>query len=279
VNGKMNKRKHDLTGRNAAIGLAVLCSAAISGPAAAQSAEPAKSEEFMSIESVLIAAALEDAVANMDTRAALFGPPEAQVPIAEGAWLLVPAEYTARGASACAETERQPVTATEAVAAELFASNRINASNDDAGICTVQTLDVTTASGLGESWSDGAIEIAFSPEVGACPDGACTLRRFKGEVRLRQSDPVDGTPSGWYLFAGADNKMVVWDGARPAMSNLDDIELHDRVTMGDIEAGISLNRGRADVSIAYVHRQSKYRSWDQDVTDNMDFVGVSLTMD
>ena len=49
--------------------------------------------------------------------------------------------------------------------------------------------------------------------------------------------------------------------------------------MGDLEAGIMLSRGTADVSLNYVHRRAKFENWSEKVVDNADYIGVKLSFD
>lgn len=123
-------------------------------------------------------------------------------------------------------------------------------------------------------------ELRLSPELSSCASGACQVRGVKGEVRLGEMDGENDDGKGWYVFAGADGTLVVWDERPTGFSNLQDVvDVRDTFAMGDIEAGIMLNRGAADLSLSYVHRETRYRTWNDRFEDNEDYFGLKLTID
>lgn len=128
---------------------------------------------------------------------------------------------------------------------------------------------------------DQDFSVRLSPELGRCPDGACSLRGVKGEIRLGESGIAPGGEKrGWYVYAGADGTLVVWDERPSSLSRLaDTVDVRDTLTMGDIEAGVMLSRGPADLSLSFVHRRSQFETWDETVVDNEDFVGIKLSFD
>lgn len=124
------------------------------------------------------------------------------------------------------------------------------------------------------------VEVYLSPALAECADGACTLRGVKGEIRVGELHDNEDGKGGWYMYAAADGTRVVWEERPTGLLDLQDaVEVKDSLTMGDLEAGIMLSRGTADVSLNYVHRRSKFETWDEKVTDNADYVGVKISFD
>ena len=113
-------------------------------------------------------------------------------------------------------------------------------------------------------------------------DGEVLTQRFGGEVRIGQDFSLldsNGQPQGWYLFAGADGEALIWDADRNGFSpQLGDMSLTDQVTVGDMQAGVSIQRGGGQLSLSYIRREVKYRDRNGGFSENEDFAGVSFTM-
>ena len=123
-------------------------------------------------------------------------------------------------------------------------------------------------------------ELFLSPAVGDCADGSCRMRGVKGEIRLGEFKELQEDKNGWYMYAAADGTRVVWDERPDSLRNIKEaVDVSDTLTMGDLEAGVMLSRGRADVSLNYVHRRSKFQTWTEKVVDNADYVGVKVSFD
>lgn len=125
------------------------------------------------------------------------------------------------------------------------------------------------------------VELHLSPALADCGDGSCRMRGVKGEIRVGEfRESADAEGSGWYMYAAADGTRVVWDERPSGFADLPNaIEVSDSLTMGDLEAGIMLSRGTADVSLNYVHRRAKFENWSEKVVDNADYIGVKLSFD
>lgn len=169
------------------------------------------------------------------------------------------------------------------------------------GALTAVTAERSAAAALNPALAkvekDIAAEVAFSApkemtgltfDVGVAPriavreDGEILTQRFGGEVRIGQDfDLLDsnGQPQGWYLFAGADGEALVWDADRNGFTpQLGDMSLTDQVTVGDLQAGVSIQRGGGQLSLSYIRREVKYRDRNGGFSENEDFAGVSFTM-
>lgn len=125
-------------------------------------------------------------------------------------------------------------------------------------------------------------DVGVAPRITVREDGEILSQRLGGEVRIGQDfDLLDsnGQPQGWYLFAGADGEALVWDANRSGFSpQLNDMTLTDQVTVGDLQAGVSIQRAGGQLSLSYIRREVKYRDRNGGFTENEDFAGVSFTM-
>lgn len=144
---------------------------------------------------------------------------------------------------------------------------------------------------------DIAAEVAFSApseltglkfDVGVAPrivvreEGELQTKRVGGEVRIgRDLNILDknGQPKGWYIFAGADGEALIWDAGNSSLApNLKDMSLSDQVTVGDLQAGVSVQRAGGELSLSYIRREVKYEDRNGGISDTEDFAGVSFTM-
>lgn len=144
---------------------------------------------------------------------------------------------------------------------------------------------------------DIAAEVAFSApreltglnfDVGVAPrivvreEGELQSKRVGGEVRIGRDLNIldkDGQPQGWYIFAGADGEALIWDAGNTSLTpNLNDMSLSDQVTVGDLQAGVSVQRAGGELSLSYIRREVKYEDRNGSISDTEDFAGVSFTM-
>ena len=125
-------------------------------------------------------------------------------------------------------------------------------------------------------------DLGVAPRIAVREDGEILTQRFGGEVRIGQDFSLldsNGQPQGWYLFAGADGEALIWDADRNGFSpRLNDMTLTDQVTVGDMQAGISIQRAGGQLSLSYIRREVKYRDRNGGFSENEDFAGVSFTM-
>ena len=125
-------------------------------------------------------------------------------------------------------------------------------------------------------------DVGVAPRIAVREDGEILTQRFGGEVRIGQDFNLldsNGQPQGWYLFAGADGEALIWDADRNGFTpQLDDMALTDQVTVGDLQAGVSIQRGGGQLSLSYIRREVKYRDRNGGFSENEDFAGISFTM-
>jgi len=193
----------------------------------------------------------------------------------------------------------QPVDYRQAPAAEFGIPNntRIDWGNSDTLVAVSAERSRAALTRPGRIEKDIAAEIAISAprevtglkfDVGVAPriavreEGEILTRRVGGEVRIGQNIDIldrNGQPQGWYIFAGADGEALVWDadanGFRPSLG---DMSLTDQVTVGDLQAGVSVQRGGGELSLSYIRREVKYSDRNVSISETEDFAGVSFTM-
>jgi hypothetical protein len=60
--------------------------------------------------------------------------------------------------------------------------------------------------------------------------------------------------------------------------SVNDMALRDKVTVGDMQAGVSINRAGGQLSLSYIRREVEYRERNLGASENEDFAGVSFTI-
>ncbi len=123
-------------------------------------------------------------------------------------------------------------------------------------------------------------DIGVSPRLSVSRDGEFVSRRVGGEVRVGQGladfTSAEKSPHGWYLFAGADGEALVWDNAQAG--GLGDMSMSDQLTVGDMQAGISMQRMGGQLSLSYIRREVKFDDRNRNFEETEDFAGISFTM-
>lgn len=126
-------------------------------------------------------------------------------------------------------------------------------------------------------------DVGLAPRVAIRDEGDLTSQRFGGEVRFGQGLNLvnnDGQPEGWYLFVGADGEALVWDNnaGTPSLSDVFDVQMTDQVTVGDLQAGFSIQRAGGELSLSYIRREMKFDDRNRSLSDTEDFAGITFTM-
>ncbi len=124
-------------------------------------------------------------------------------------------------------------------------------------------------------------DVGVAPRVTITREGAINTRRVGGEVRIGQNFDKrgDGDPGqSWYLFAGADGEALVWEPGEASAFSGSDMALRDKVTVGDLQAGVSFRQGPGQISVSYIRREVEYRERNLGASENEDFAGVSFTI-
>ncbi|MGE6696107.1 lipid A-modifier LpxR family protein [Hyphomonas sp. NPDC076900] len=128
-----------------------------------------------------------------------------------------------------------------------------------------------------------AFDVGLAPRVAIRDEGDLTSQRFGGEVRFGQGLNLtnnNGQPEGWYLFVGADGEALVWDNSdsTPSLSDVFDVQVTDQVTVGDLQAGVSIQRAGGELSFSYIRREMKFDDRNRSLKDTEDFAGITFTM-
>jgi len=98
------------------------------------------------------------------------------------------------------------------------------------------------------------------------------LRIGRGLVRERNSGGADAT----YVFVASDNEALTWQpGARNGPGGL---AMQDQVQVGDMAAGVTIERNGVQASVAYVERSEQTRVGVQTYSQDQSFTGVTVTM-
>lgn len=106
--------------------------------------------------------------------------------------------------------------------------------------------------GMGEQ-----LDVSITPRaaVSVGPDGSAA--GAGAEVRIGRHLDQEATQSTWYMFAGADRRALLYDPAE-GMDLKNGVLLTQREVVGDMQAGVAMRFGDADVSLAYVRREYRH---------------------
>jgi hypothetical protein len=116
-----------------------------------------------------------------------------------------------------------------------------------------------------DSYGGNGLNIGFAPhagialgQTGAAAEAGLTAR-FGQYLRTSQSDP------SWWFFAGADQQAVMYDPGE-GFDVREAFAMQPYAIVGDAQAGLAVRLGPTDLSLAYIHRETRYemarRSWD-----------------
>ncbi len=126
-------------------------------------------------------------------------------------------------------------------------------------------------------------DVGVAPRVAIREGSELKTRSFGGEVRFGQGLDLldkDGQPEGWYVFVGADGEALVWDADTENLGfdSFTDMQVTDQLTVGDLQAGISIQRAGGELSFSYIRREIQFSDRNRSLSDSEDFAGVTFTM-
>lgn len=124
-------------------------------------------------------------------------------------------------------------------------------------------------------------DVGVVPRLAIRDGGELRTQRLGGELRFGQGLVKEGgSPEGWYVFVGADGEALVWDAdiSRLGLDNLGDMHLTDQLTVGDLQAGVSIQRGGGELSLSYIRREIEFSDRNRSLKDTEDFAGITFTM-
>ncbi|MEL6662316.1 MAG: hypothetical protein AAFR33_04870 [Pseudomonadota bacterium] len=127
-----------------------------------------------------------------------------------------------------------------------------------------------------------AFDLNLVPSVSYQEEGEFETRRVGAEIRLGRDFDQRGTQAvadSWYVFAGTEGEALVWEAGEYGFSNVTGaMALRDQVTVGDMQAGVSIQRGRGQLSLSYIRREVEWRDRNGGASTNEDFAGISFTL-
>lgn len=120
--------------------------------------------------------------------------------------------------------------------------------------------------------------IAQRAAFSAGDDGDINQHSRGAEVRVGAlGDPRGGMSERdrrFYMFAASDDEALIWN---PGQENRG-FALQDRVEIGDIQAGVTYQRGRMQTSVAYIQREISANAGRTSFSDTEDFAAFTFTM-
>lgn len=101
--------------------------------------------------------------------------------------------------------------------------------------------------------------------------GGAELRVGHGLVERRSGGEARDSA---YIFVASDNEALTWrPGDRGAA-----LALQEQVEIGDLSAGVAIERGDVQASIAYVEREESTRVGNESFSQDESFAGVTVTV-
>lgn len=141
-------------------------------------------------------------------------------------------------------------------------------------------LELEVAAGGGNS----PVDVSIAQRASLEPDANGDLRRSGSGSELRVGrglvDRSEGGRDSVYLFVASDDEALTWHaGSRNEFGGRDaSLSLEDRVEVGDLSAGVTIERNGVQASIAYVEREESTQVGQQHFSQDESFAGVTVTM-
>lgn len=138
-------------------------------------------------------------------------------------------------------------------------------------------LELELATGVGDSPVDFAI--AQRATLGANSAGDIERRGSGSELRLGHGivERRDtGAGDSVYMFVASDDEALTWQPGARAHGGA--VALQDQVKVGDISAGVTMERNGVQASLAYVEREADTRVGTQSFSQDESFTGVTVTV-
>ncbi len=124
--------------------------------------------------------------------------------------------------------------------------------------------------------ADG-LDVGLSPRAGVSIGEDGPSAAAGATVRFGQYlDAYDTDRPAWWFFAGADRQAVMYDPGR-GFDMRNALAMEPYAVVGDAQAGVAMRLRGADVSLAYVHRETRYELPQQAWETNEGFAAFSLT--
>ncbi len=133
--------------------------------------------------------------------------------------------------------------------------------------------------GAFDSPGQSGLDIGLSPRAGVSVGDYGPAAQAGATVRLGRfiGEDAGWSRPAWWLFAGADRQALLYDPGS-GVSALGAMTIAPYAMVGDAQAGVAMRLGGADLSLAYVRRETTYslpaQSWDT----SEGFAAFSLTL-
>ncbi|WP_270375098.1 hypothetical protein [Marinicauda sp. Alg238-R41] len=111
---------------------------------------------------------------------------------------------------------------------------------------------------------DNSLDVGIAPRAGVSLGQFGPSYEAGATLRVGQyvKEELEGRPA-WWLFAGADRETVMFD---PGEGLSNSFAYGETAMVGDAQAGVAMRFYGADLSVAYVHRETTYsiptHSWE-----------------
>lgn len=111
---------------------------------------------------------------------------------------------------------------------------------------------------------DNSLDVGIAPRAGVSLGQFGPSYEAGATLRIGQyvKEELEGRPA-WWLFAGADRETVMFD---PGEGLSNSLAYRETAMVGDAQAGVAMRFYGADLSVAYVHRETTYsiptHSWE-----------------
>ena len=121
------------------------------------------------------------------------------------------------------------------------------------------------------------LDVGLSPRAGvSLADNGAAAAEAGATVRLGRFVDADFDRPAWWFFAGADRQAVMYD-PHQGFDVRDALAMEPYAIVGDAQAGVAMRMGGADLSVAYVHRETEYALPQQSWETSEGFAAFSLT--
>lgn len=125
--------------------------------------------------------------------------------------------------------------------------------------------------------ADG-LDLGLAPRAGVSVGEDGSAARAGATVRLGQYvGALEADRPAWWFFAGADRQAVLYDPGQ-GFDVRDALVMQPYAMVGDAQAGIAVRVRGADLSLAYVHRETRYSMPQQSWDTSEGFAAFSLTL-
>ena len=120
------------------------------------------------------------------------------------------------------------------------------------------------------------LDVSFTPHaaVSLGPDGSAAGAGAEVRVGRYLAESLADRPS-WYIFAGADRRALLYDPAQ-GVDFAEAVSLTRREVIGDLQAGVAVRIGEADLSLAYVRREYRHVAGVTSFNETENFGAVTL---